>query len=255
MPTLATPYTEPEYKIPGYTGHVHGLGETYAQTPVPAQEETMHPPPTSLLWTRSTLATITLPLKEDGEKVRVAQPPRQAVNLWPNLQNTGKQETAKPPSSNLTLGDSRINPFITSYSQDFDSPFVSGRTLRSPLRNKNLGSVADLKEVYSSAFQRVGDKRLNHMVEHMKERLAGKIGNASDNAFRLRRLFKMYDTQHSGRIGIEDFRVMTESFGMQLDDDSLLALFSRYDPKATGVIEYTTLMKNLLDKDYYALYI
>ncbi len=29
------------------------------------------------------------------------------------------------------------------------------------------------------------------------------------------------------QIGIEDFRVMTESFGMQLDDDSLLALFSR----------------------------
>lgn len=67
------------------------------------------------------------------------------------------QDTAKPPSSNLTLGDSRINPFITSYSQDFDSPFVGGRTLRSPLRNKNLGSVADLKEVYSSAFQRVGE--------------------------------------------------------------------------------------------------
>lgn len=67
------------------------------------------------------------------------------------------QDTAKPPSSNLTLGDSRINPFITSYSQDFDSPFITGRTLRSPLRNKNLGSVADLKEVYSSAFQRVGE--------------------------------------------------------------------------------------------------
>ena len=29
------------------------------------------------------------------------------------------------------------------------------------------------------------------------------------------------------QIGIEDFRVMTESFGMQLDDDSLLALFCR----------------------------
>ena len=29
----------------------------------------------------------------------------------------------------------------------------------------------------------------------------------------------------------------------------------QYDPKATGVIEYTTLMKNLLDDDYYALYI
>lgn len=29
------------------------------------------------------------------------------------------------------------------------------------------------------------------------------------------------------QISVEAFRVMTESFGMQLDDDSLLALFSR----------------------------
>ncbi len=29
------------------------------------------------------------------------------------------------------------------------------------------------------------------------------------------------------QISIEDFRQMTESVGMQLDDDSLLALFSR----------------------------
>jgi hypothetical protein len=29
------------------------------------------------------------------------------------------------------------------------------------------------------------------------------------------------------QVNIEDFRVITESFGMQLDDDSLLALFSK----------------------------
>ncbi len=29
------------------------------------------------------------------------------------------------------------------------------------------------------------------------------------------------------QIDVEDFRVVTESYGMQLDDDSILALFSR----------------------------
>ena len=29
------------------------------------------------------------------------------------------------------------------------------------------------------------------------------------------------------QISTEDFRVMTESFGMQLDDDSLLAVFAK----------------------------
>lgn len=38
------------------------------------------------------------------------------------------------------------------------------------------------------------------MMTHMKERLAGKIGNANNNAFMLRKLFKMYDTAGSGLV-------------------------------------------------------
>jgi hypothetical protein len=43
-------------------------------------------------------------------------------------------------------------------------------------------------------------KRLTHMLAHMKERIAGKIGNANDNAFKLRKLFKMYDATGSGSV-------------------------------------------------------
>lgn len=35
----------------------------------------------------------------------------------------------------------------------------------------------------------------------------------------------------TGRVHYEDFRNMAEQFGMQLDDDSLLALFYVYDPE------------------------
>ena len=37
-------------------------------------------------------------------------------------------------------------------------------------------------------------------MAHMKERIAGKMANRSDNAFRLRRLFKMYDANHTGMV-------------------------------------------------------
>ena len=40
------------------------------------------------------------------------------------------------------------------------------------------------------------------MMTHMKERLAGKIGNANNNAFMLRKLFKMYDTASSGYVSL-----------------------------------------------------
>jgi hypothetical protein len=36
--------------------------------------------------------------------------------LWPHLQPTARQDAAKPLSSHLALGDGRINPFHTSYS-------------------------------------------------------------------------------------------------------------------------------------------
>jgi len=36
----------------------------------------------------------------------------------------------------------------------------------------------------------------------MKERLAGKIGNANNNAFMLRKLFKMYDTAGRGYVSL-----------------------------------------------------
>ncbi|KAL0042540.1 hypothetical protein WJX79_002907 [Trebouxia sp. C0005] len=251
----STPFSELELKMPGYTGYIQGLMETYAQTPIPAQLQTKQPPQSSFLFTRTYVPPVSTPSRDPCNFPDTYKPRHEPVNLWPQLQTKGKQDSAKPPKSSLALGDARINPFITSYRTEYAAPFAAGARIRSPLRNKMLADVADLKEIYSSAFQRVGDKRLSDMMTHMKERLAGKIGNANNNAFMLRKLFKMYDTAGSGYIGIEDFRVMTESFGMQLDDDSLLALFSRYDPQAAGVIDYQALMKELLHSDYYALYL
>ncbi len=41
-----------------------------------------------------------------------------------------------------------------------------------------------------------------------------------------RKLFQMYDKEKTGSVHVEDFRNMAEQFGMQLDDDSLLALYN-----------------------------
>ena len=43
-------------------------------------------------------------------------------------------------------------------------------------------------------------ERLESMMEAMRERLAGKMGNANNNAFKLRKLFKMWDSTGSGRV-------------------------------------------------------
>ena len=43
-------------------------------------------------------------------------------------------------------------------------------------------------------------KRLDEMLGHMKERIVGKIGNQNNNAFKLRKLFAMYDMQKTGLV-------------------------------------------------------
>ena len=48
------------------------------------------------------------------------------------------------------------------------------------------------------------------MMTHMQERLAGNIGNANNNGFMLRELFKMYDTAATA------FYAIVTSFCVQL---------------------------------------
>lgn len=45
-------------------------------------------------------------------------------------------------------------------------------------------------------------KRLNDTMQHMKEGIAGKIGNANSNAFKLRKLFAMQDKDKTGMVCI-----------------------------------------------------
>ena len=43
-------------------------------------------------------------------------------------------------------------------------------------------------------------KRLKDIIAHMRERIHGRIGNKSDNAFKLRKFAKMYDATNSGLV-------------------------------------------------------
>lgn len=40
------------------------------------------------------------------------------------------------------------------------------------------------------------------MISTMRERLSAKLGNKNDNAFKMRKLFKMYDKQDTGMVRI-----------------------------------------------------
>lgn len=231
MTTTKLPFTTEEWKIPGYTGYVQGIQETYKQTPIMAQLETKVPDQEfSFIHTRTQVAyksTHTEQARDpcnDPESLKKKQP----EVLWPSLLTEARQESVKPRQSNISFGDGRIDPFKT---------------------------TASLADIFRSAYNRVGDKRLQKMISTMRERMEAKLFNSNDNAFKIRKLFLKFDKEGTGMVHYEDLRQMCESFGMQLDDDSLLALFYVYDPEGTGYMAYMDLVKHLMSPDTFCYYL
>jgi len=234
------------------------MNEVFKKTPIQAQLEMREPGEESFLHTRTQVAPVTTRREvvrdpcNDDRNFKKAQPD----NLWPRLQASAVQESFKPPVSNIALGDSRIDPFKSAYSDDFRAPFAGHDRLRSPNRNEDLAkTTASLVDIYKSSYNRVGDKSLQKMITRMRERMDAKCGNSNDNAFRIRKLFLSWDKQHSGMVHFEDLRQMCESFGMQLADDDLLALFCVYDPEGTGYLAYMDLVKHMMQPDTFNYYV
>ncbi|KAL6761602.1 flagellar associated protein [Haematococcus lacustris] len=247
----AVDLSSPHFKMPGYTGYKASVGETYRKGPVMSQLEVLQPGPDSFIFTR----TIAPPRPYATADI-VARPQRQPDNLWPNQQTTARLESAKPAASCPRLGDLRTDVFLTGNQVDYKAPFAASAQLRSPNRNEDLAqTTASMTEIYASAYNRVGEARLRKIIQTMRERLTAKMGNNNDNAFRFRRLFQAFDTAKTGKVHFEDFRNMSEQFGMQLDDDSLLAMLHVYDPEGTGFLEYHDLVCHLMDPDCWALYV
>ncbi|GAB4821055.1 hypothetical protein N2152v2_008101 [Parachlorella kessleri] len=138
------------------TGHLVGGAEVFGRTPVMGQLETKQPKAGTVLAARSA-APVPSPRDPGAEAAEMVAGKAVTPNLWPSLQSTGAQEPAKPPASCLRLGDERIPNFVTSYSAQYAAPFDSSSKIRSPLRNAALQHVQDLREVYTSAFGRVGE--------------------------------------------------------------------------------------------------
>ncbi|KAK9805071.1 hypothetical protein WJX73_000088 [Symbiochloris irregularis] len=244
-----------EFKIPGFTGHVHLLKETFGKTPVIAQMQAADAQPGEFLYSTRTRPG-SMPERDPCNFPDTYLPTDEPQQLWPCKQDSGRQPSAKPVASTMVLGDPRLNfqTRTTNYRQEYAAPLPGFETLRSPLRSKVPRQQSDFAALYASAARRVDDARLDSTLAHMRERLQGKLSSRNDNAFKLRKVFKMWDIDHCGTIGTEDFRMMTESVGIQLDDDSLLAVFRRYDPECSGTIEYMILMRDVLDEDMFSLY-
>uniref|UniRef100_A0A061RG03 Flagellar associated protein n=1 Tax=Tetraselmis sp. GSL018 TaxID=582737 RepID=A0A061RG03_9CHLO len=262
-------YSEKRYKIPGYTGYVPALKDTLAATPVYAQKSTFVPEEHTFLYERAS-SPVSAPERDpcnNPSVFRKGLPRGQAHNLWPDKQPDPRPThcatdedpiSVKPNSVHIVNGDRRIKGKCTEYVFDYKPVFQPdpNRAIDPATRNV-LGSrdPERLKAFYSQCAARVGKNNLQMIFRSMRDRLEAKIDVSTNaNAFKLRRLFKMYDKRQTGRVGLPQFRLMMESFGIQMSEDQLVVVFSVYDTDGSGEIDYTRMMQSLLDGDYFNFY-
>ena len=231
------------------------------KTPVLAQDAAMNPSKGDFLFAQ----TKNFVARKDDPCLKETWKSKPCPNLWPQAQEADPEQHGPKPhvatKSNIMFGDPRLDDSTdsmrTSYQAFFDKMVLpqqpkgpktmSGDELRSM-------SVQDTIAAYEDAKKRLGEARIKVIMDTLKMRLSAKVSKGSNNAFMLRRLFKSIDQEDSGYIDLDNFRIMLESFGMQLDQDQALALIGTHDTNGEGLLDYDILMKRLLDPDYYALF-
>jgi len=259
-------------KMPGYTGHVKGLMEVFGRTTVHAQMAAMNPaeapkhmlPPEKRGWAE----------KRDpcnNENIVYGATMRKHDSLWPDeatpQESAGKERKAALVASSFTLGDKRYEEKASTYARTFSRPGSARQTgianghshvLPAYTENTPLRQLPkeEIKKRYERAVDRVekSSTGLTQMRVNVAQRFLSKLNSATNcNGFAMRKTFRIFDQNNSGIIEYEEFRSGLNQFGLEFDEYQALALFSVYDEKLEGLINYTRFMADTLDREYYLL--
>lgn len=259
-------YSEQKYKMTGYTGFIPAVREVVENTPVLSQEEAFKPTESTFLYERNK-APVNFPSYNycnDSSIYKKGLPLGQAENLWPNKQESPRPQSAtenRPQEVHIVHGDRRIRGMVSGTTQAFRLKERPGSAKPLPgvepttVTTIESNDVSEIKKLYLSSQKRVSKSMLQMILKSMRQRIEAKIDVGSNcTAFHLRKLFKRFDHNNSGMIGLEEFRSMLESFGIQFSEDETIVVFAMYDKWFSGEIHYPTMMKELLDDDRYQMY-
>jgi Ca2+-binding EF-hand superfamily protein len=108
-------------------------------------------------------------------------------------------------------------------------------------------SPAELSRQYKEATELVGEEKINHMEQMMRDKLQQRT---KTGPFQLRKTFKYFDRDGSGGIDFDEFQRAMELMGFQFNEMQQLALFARYDESCTGDVDYTEFVNKLMESDF-----
>lgn len=142
----------------------------------------------------------------------------------------------------LQLGDDRIAFGESILSESYRLPVEAKMVIESPSKGR---SHERRRRDYEDAHMRVGDVEIDRLERVMKDKLFQRSYMTS-SPFQVRKAFKFFDRERCLRIHIEGFTRALEFLGFQFSEMQNLALFARYDPDGTGMIDYMSFIKNAM---------
>lgn len=156
-----------------------------------------------------------------------------------------RYKTNKGNMSHVVLGDDR-DWNLTSISEE------KFKGLRCPIQRGELvegfsgmDPVARA-QVYEIALRRVGPSAIALLERLVRDKVMQRTGGILE----IRKGFKFLDRSGEGVLTPEEFQAALDGYGLQFEDDQLVALFSQHDKEAIGLLDYYQFMKALLSDQF-----
>lgn len=90
-------------------------------------------------------------------------------------------------------------------------------------------------------------KRVDSLLEILKEKVRQKTTAGNDEKTTLKRAFQHFDKDESGAVTPDEFSAALNTFGIQVDPKENRAFFQRFDPDRSGSITYKEFGGSLFD--------
>jgi len=191
-------------------------------------------------------------VKEGPKKIVPGFVDPEEMSVHPNLQYPAGTETnyARDMRCNvrnrgsIVFGDDRINNLETSYLEFYEDLRDDKPKSQMMVHIESLPTDR-LDQLYKNAERKIGKAMLDKWEISMRDKVTMYTSGGPGG---IRKQFKYFDRDASGSVDFDEFKFALDTFGMNLNEDQLLAFFGRYDCDRTTEIGYKNFINQLLDE-------
>lgn len=111
------------------------------------------------------------------------------------------------------------------------------RAVECPDDSTYISNMEEFWKVSEDAHAPLDNIRIMHLLGLMRQRLITKA-NAQQEEYKLRDMFRRFDTDNSGALSINELAGLLAELGVRVTDPELAGMFKVMDTSGNGVVEF-----------------